>query len=309
MNNIIVVEPNSSEIHIDILLTVCGYEKRCIDVASEYKSIAGNHFALIYKDTNVLNYESNLTWYKNNGFELLDIDNEALFQKLLAVVQKIEIDKVEIVVDYSSMCRHLMASMVIVLNRLSDYKTLNVNFIYTPAKYYEPKNIDTEILISQPVIPEFSGKLAPPNQPTIALMGLGYEAERTIGLIEYLEPGGIRAFLPIGSDERFEGQVRKQNDELFGFIGTEDLFEYDVRDPYTLFKKLEGVCYGVLQWGRPVFVPLGPKPFTICSLITSIIFNNEPVVWRVSGGTSNIPIDKERDGEFVYFKTIFYKGA
>jgi len=307
INNIIVSDRKFDQDKIDILITACGYEQRCTEIAKEYNNIALNKLSFQYSSRNLLNYDVNLKWYISNGFTLICFEKDNSYHAIIEnVCNKIDSDQViSIMVDYSSMCRNLIANLISILNKASIHRNLDVHFVYTPAEYYEPNDIQTEILISEPVIPLFSGKLMPPNMPTVALLGLGYEAERALGLMEYLEPGAIRTFFPTGADSRFDDKVKELNLDFFEFIGEKELQSYDVNKPFQLFKQLESVCYGVLQWGRPIFIPLGPKPFTICSLIVSCLFDYEPVVWRVSGGQNSLPIDRVRNGDFVWLSVRF----
>ena len=197
------------------------------------------------------------------------------------------------------MDRVLLANICYILASLNLTSKITIKFVYAASEYVEPSLQGQFISQSGPILPEFSGGISDPSLPSVIFAGVGYEYDRTLGVIEYLESASVKAFVPYGVDERFDKRVTKLNEDIFQFIGNDNTIFYDLNKPALLFEEMETLCYGVLKWGRPVFVPLGPKPFSLVSLWLSLIYDGEPVVWRISDGQNETPYDHKPSGKLI----------
>jgi hypothetical protein len=287
----------------DLIIAACGYEERCTNVAKKISDNARKKVCLRFSDRLLHNYEDNLAWFKDKGFEIYsfeeDYNSEFLNNQLLSLELDDSPDYIKVAVDYSSMNRKMLAKLIIDLSAQLVSLKIDVHFLYSPSKFSPPEEQEQFITVTGPVLPEFAGKLSDPNLPTVALAGIGYEFERTLGVLEYLEPAKVKVFIPKGCDSRFDDEVKSLNEDLFDYISDEDIIEYNLTDVFGLFKTLESLCYGLLAWSRPVMIPLGPKPFTLISLIVSVIFDYRPVVWRVTDDQNAPPSDRIATGEII----------
>ena len=120
-------------------------------------------------------------------------------------------------------------------------------------------------------------------RPPVLVLGLGYENDKAIGAVEYIEPAAIWAFEPTGHDERYSKAIRQANKTLWDVLPQEKRLLYSVYHPFDCFVSLESLTYGLVRESRPILVPFGPKLFAVCCLLVS--FAHPMVsVWRVSSG-------------------------
>jgi hypothetical protein len=116
------------------------------------------------------------------------------------------------------------------------------------------------------------------------VIGLGYESERALGLVNYVEPAVTVAFLSDPAlDERFVEATMEANRSLLQTLGEEQTVRYPLGSLRATAALLESCCLGLLKEHRIILAPLGPKPFALLSmLLASAHMGIE--VWRVSAG-------------------------
>jgi hypothetical protein len=286
-----------------LMVSACGYESRSVHASKKFINIIENKLCFCFSERKTHSFKSNYTWFKEHDFKIYMLNETSVSETLSKELLKfIGVDQVNIIVDYSSMNRKLLAEISYYVANQNTFKLLKIKFVYSPSEYVEPSDIEHFITNSGPILPEFSGGISDPSLPSVIFAGIGFEYDRTLGVIEFLESASVKAFVPHGIDKRFDAKVKELNNDLFQFIGEQNTIHYDLTNPLSLYNEMESLCYGTLQWGRPVFVPLGPKPFTLVALWVSLTYCNIPVVWRVSDDQNEEAIDRKAIGNLVEFE-------
>jgi len=62
------------------------------------------------------------------------------------------------------------------------------------------------------------------------------------------------------------------------------------------FNLLLNLSSAIIQESRIIFAPCGPKPFTLINLIVTLNLNLNSVVWRISQGKNQLPVDRKAIG-------------
>lgn len=140
-----------------------------------------------------------------------------------------------------------------------------------------------------------------PERPLSVVLGLGYEVDQAIGAIEYLDPSGIWAFVPVGADPRFFRDVRQSNSALWPLLDPAHQREYLLNDPYLTFSELRGLVATLALRSRVIIVPGGPKLFSALSILAKLELGEEVSVWRASTHEFNAPRDIAAAGEVIRF--------
>lgn len=144
-----------------------------------------------------------------------------------------------------------------------------------------------------------------PDRKTALVLGLGYETERAIGLVEYVEPAETFGFYTDPAiDRSFPATVRRNNALLLARLGEDRVFKYPMADLRTTSALLSSLCYGLAKDYRVILAPLGPKPFALlCFLLAA--GEQEFDVWRVSPGEHGHASDRPPSGVITTVRVIF----
>ena len=215
-----------------------------------------------------------------------------------AVSSRTDEEALSVAFDVSSLSRGRIAAIVETLSE-SDFEcNIHATFLYAPARFTEPPQ-PGEITICQPVSAFFAGFSLFPGRPPTAIVGLGYEVDRALGVVEYLESDDVIALRPNGVDTKFDRAVRNANETLMARPGQRlYIADYQVNDPFGLFVMTESIVDG-LRDSRPTLVPMGPKILALVSLVVCAIHLPDAAVWRVSAGDAESPTEKVPQGSLT----------
>ncbi|MDQ1592584.1 MAG: hypothetical protein QOG71_3211 [Pyrinomonadaceae bacterium] len=292
----------------DALIAVVGYEQRSNYVASVFKHQSKRLFASAFDERKEHAYKSNLHWFEQQGFEVkesTDIDFKVWCEEILNKVDSEEEDNpIRICVDISSISRFRLA---ILMASICKHRggVLEVDFLYAPAKFSPPNYQEGPIVTAKPVIDMFAGWTTEPAAQPVAIFGLGYERDKAVGVIEYIEPIGVWAFKPHGEDTRYDIEVTRANKTLRDVVPNDHLIEYAVDRPFECFTTLESLIYGTFRTARPILIPFGPKIFSLCCLLVACTHFPRVSVWRVSSGQYDLAVDRIANGKIVGLKAEF----
>lgn len=281
----------------DVIICALGYEKRSIFVPQMINELPIHKYALAFTDRHVLSYPTNKDWYIRNSFEIIEFNPDTI-SGYLSSIFALKSDNLKVVIDISSMSRSMLAHIIFSLKE-ARLPNCEATFLYAPAEYVHSHAESGPITVSEPVIPEFAGWSMYPEFLPAVIIGLGYEYDRALGVMEYLEPESVWAFIPRGVDERYDQANDAANKDLLEIIPKSNQIYYDVNNPYDCMVKLESLTFGLLKRNRPILVPFGPKIFSLLSLVVAMLHYPNTTVWRVSGGQDELPTDRIANGEVV----------
>ena len=120
---------------------------------------------------------------------------------------------------------------------------VSVAFVYAPAKFSVPSEDPGVMEICGPVTDKFAGWTDYPDYPVNAIVGIGYEPEKAVGVIEFLEPNKVWILVPSGEDKNYDERVREANRDLWDMFSPKQFISYEVSNPYEYFMILEGLVH------------------------------------------------------------------
>ncbi|MGH1461879.1 MAG: hypothetical protein ACRBB6_07580 [Neptuniibacter sp.] len=201
-------------------------------------------------------------------------------------------EELRIGVDISLIHRKALSELFALL--LYGSRSISIHVFYSLARYAPP---NTETFPNERVesvgIP-FTGWSTKPGLPVTAIVGLGYEKNKALGAIEYLEASNSVLLLPNSSEESYKGDIIEQNDTLLSFTPEELQVNYDVQTPVDTIYLLDSLISGYKHGTKVVLLPFGPKIFFACSLIAAIA-NPEVSVWHVSSVDHQNSLNQDRE--------------
>jgi hypothetical protein len=280
----------------DILIGALGYEARASSIPSVLQTRSMRSYITVLDEVPALSFEANRALFSERGFVELVGEGDTARQHIAALAEGLQPNSdsvLKIALDVSSLTRERMAYIVLGLCDLAisvDDKVF-VDFWYTPGIFEPPSTDDFVSDVSEPVTPEFAGWSSRPELPTSLIIGVGYEHEKALGAVEYLDPARIWCFVPEGNDDRFDKAVAKANQSMWQSSPQAERITYPVTDPIATYTSLESLVYGLERSSRPILLPFGPKIFAACSLLIGVSRAPNVTVWRVSGGKNDNPRD------------------
>lgn len=240
-------------------------------------------------------YRSNLHRFSDSGVCVLESLSDDGFEVALKASLGLIPDDAcrKIFVDVSCFTRFRLAAIVHEIFNAAASRTndLVVDFAYALAKFEKPSSETQPNTIVGPAHRAFAGWSQGGYSSTAAVLGLGYEQDQAMGVVEYLQAGEVWAFTPNSPVPEYKPEVRKANDLLLSEIAPNHVIEYEVCSPASVIATLESVVRGLSDEHSVVLVPFGPKVFVLCSLIVAAI-RQDVAVWRVSQGSRIEPHDR-----------------
>lgn len=280
--------------HFDLLVVALGYEERSAHVAKAYGQLASRKVALAFRFNQTLSYGSNALVLERLGFEIVPIDDEAGTQ-VMRYVEELAEAEYSVGIDVSSFTRLQLAQIVEAIAECPRSQ-LSVDFLYAPAQSGGWETETGPITVAEPIHPTFTSWTDDPTRPLAALIGVGIEDNLALGVAEYLDVSSVYAFVPVGGDPGFDVLNEAANHDFLGTNYVVHRADYDLRQPFELFARLESLIYGIAPDTRVAIVPLGPKLFALCGLLATAISNRSATVWRFSWTGSAEPSDRKAAG-------------
>lgn len=300
----------ANENFVDFFIYAVGYETRSGYAVQKIHST--EHIALCYEQTDKFAYANNLKYAQSQGHQLFDtpMNSDAeLFDQITSKIEKLsgENDKLVVVgIDVSSMQKELISTLMSQIFKLSKSFEILLRVIYTTGQYKAPEEHSGVYTDFHP-IKGLEGWTAYPERPLSVVLGLGYEQDQAAGVIEYFDPSGCWAFVPLGDDDQFIKDVKKSNDSLWNFqLLKEDSFlDYQVDQPGLLYSEIKGLVSVLSKKSRVIMVPAGPKIFNAIAILVALELENEISLWRASSHdhikiTDTLPADKIVQFDFKF---------
>lgn len=275
-------------ISADILVYAAGYESRSRYVAEKIKATKKIAIILPRVNANIGVYQENVEYAHMVSDAIIDhqdLTAEKIQSELSARLQEIKTDNLDvpltIALDVSSLPRETMAQLIIGLDCFSAYKAFTLRLIYTFGEYKSPEGQDGIYTNFKPIT-KLEGWTLYPERPLSVILGLGYEPDQAVGVIEYFDPSGKWAFIPNGIDLRFRKDIQESNASLWPMLEKRNKLEYFIGEPNRLYYELRGLVDVLCKQSRVIIVSGGPKIFSAISILVCLEFKTEVSLWRAS---------------------------
>ena len=286
-----------SNVQFDLLIASSGFEKRAPHFFQNFAidDTMAEKWVFCYRDRDIYEVEENIDAFLSMGFKVFDAYENSHLEMRQTLSNYLQNSRgkrvINLLIDYSCMTKVWYASVLQYLNDLqtSDYEEVNIFFAYTEAQFEEPSSANPSYSAS--LMNGFHA-LESPHKRVAMLIGLGYEENRALGLIEYLHIDFKNCYI-FKTDEmsnpEFHAALKVNNASLLKRIPKDQVFEYPINDLAYLDSILSTLVNHLRSEERRVLIaPLGPKPF---SLLTLLLATKDPFinVHRVSQTPKSTP--------------------
>ena len=296
----------------DLTIVALGYEGRARFIAEflsrsrrSDKGKLGTQIAVSFESQHEGDYSINLEWFEKNDFEVIDSTDNDYRRTVLEIVRRSvensDSSVLRVLIDISSLSRLRLATLLDIF--VSDFPDtiFQVDFVYALAKYTPPSSSLVPNSHVGPVLKSnFTGWWDEPDRATSAIVGLGYEPDKALGAVEYLDPAEVWTFTPQSAIGEYTGALALANSALLENVRPDHQFTYIVHEPMDCFLTLESLVYGVMQKRNPILLPFGPKLFALCCLLVGCV-HPSVAVWRVSAqGAEPAVIRQGESDDMIY---------
>ena len=260
---------------IDVLVYGLGYEARSTALAAHAKCAV---FAVRMEGPSIHALERNTKFAKTGKHVEFAEDLADLKAALATKIGRSE--RFRIGFDISSFNRAILFDLLVFFaNTLRTQDALTC--LYVPARFERPDPRFPQIESLGPSSRFFSGFQGDPTLPLCLVLGAGYEAGISRGIISQLEPRKTYCFWGSGNDVRFDRVVARVNLDLTFPAFDVTTIEYPLHDPLSSFGMLESLTYGMLRDFRVIIAPMGPKIFSLLAALVAMEHFGMVAVWRV----------------------------
>jgi hypothetical protein len=293
----------------DLVIAACGYESRASAFAQRFPFESAQRVALLFDQQRVLAFSRNRELFVQRGYTLSDVTDATVMDSVLQMIdaarkRRSEGPTTTVFVDISSQSRSRLAAIVEAVSISGQSAPLRVLFGYSPAEYSDPPSSQIPNVSIGPVTPFFAGWARDPEKPISLILGLGYEPDRGLGAVEYLEPASIWPLLPHSQETRYDESLLHANAPLLEEIGTDQLIRYEVEDPNATLAVMASLIGHLSRNSVVLMLPSGPKILVLLSLLLAC-GRRDVGVWRVSAGANELAADRKATNRFLVVECVF----
>jgi len=307
MRREIAIEPKTyseDETRYDLVAAALGYEERARHLFECHRFSAAYKVAWEFAENHVLSFEANKNHFSAAGF---NIENSPDLPRrwIASALSDNSVQRrkaCHVCVDISSLSRKRLAMWIEAFATAKSDFPIEVDFYYSAAKFVMPSENTAPNVCAGPVSSYFAGWALDPGFPTSLVLGLGYEPDRAIGAVEYLEPKEVVALEPISKEPRFTTAIVEANQQVMAL--KPQIVRYRVERPYETVMLLDAVLASLERRSRPILLPFGPKIFALSSLLVAKL-HPTVAVWRVSPGAGEEPLQRYPNGEIFGLRAVF----
>lgn len=275
-----VTEEDIRKVKFDLIIVASGYEARATTMLERLRDgiSESNLIVFQFNDLNLYYNSKNTAYFSKRTsqiFEASENSRQIIISKIQEFFDKNSKNSINILVDYSCMSKVWIGAIITTLKRIDKNNSLisSVYFSYSQAKFEKALSLNPNYSAS--LMTDFSS-LANPNKKSKLIIGLGQDKNRALGLIEYLHMDYKNCYLfrtDEQSNRQYYNSVRHHNARLIKQVPPANILEYPINDLGFLDSLLSSLILDCLNSGeRLILAPLGPKPFSLLSLLMAVKF-------------------------------------
>ena len=273
------------EIKFDLILGASAKEDRSTHLFEKYSIEGTKKIVLQYQKNGFeLKKRLNTDLFNIQGFETLIInpDNSShLVDFVESYLKTIRQSNINILIDYSCMTKESYAGIISLINRFEESKSLiNIYFSYSTAKFEKTKIVKS-VRHCSTLMPGHGHSDS--QKPTCLIVGLGLHENYSEFIKNEIKPDSIVLFYSDPAPEGYIETIFKNNQELIDGVDIRDLYNYPLDDLNKTSEKLTNICINLRLKYNIVIAPLGPKVFTLLSLILAVRYPDIDV-WNINSG-------------------------
>ena len=296
--------------HFDLILAASGFEKKCISCFSKNEFSAEKKVVLAYTGKlSELNRKVNDNFFQAGDFESIYLsanDSVPLINFLNEYLNSCRKETIEILIDFSCMTKTWYITLLNYITELDNKLTsVSLFFYYTPAEYFLSKKKKTGN-IAKSIIHNKEGKLKS-EKPVAMIIGLGLDEEKAEFILKSTNPLQLVLMYPDPAfDRRYVESVLKNNRKIIDKIEIRNLLNYPINNLNLIYELLNNRCLMLRLKFNVIIAPLGPKVFTLISILMAARYPDIDV-WSIPSGSEGAVYERNPLDDALIYKVSFIK--
>lgn len=277
------ISPVDEDIDFDLVIAACGYETRARHMLESRSVQSTRMVAIGYGHGHDIAFEDNKRAFVKHGFEFEDVDDDSFETYIEVLIREVRGQpgrRISVLLDISCFSRIRLA---LILEALTASGAFVLDVFYSLAAFCPPNDKEPKSQYLCPVTDHFSGWTGDADNAVVLISGLGYEQMMALGIMEHIDPYESWLFFPRSPISSYDEAVKVSNSLLLQEISPSNVLEYPVMDGTVLLRKMLSLVNSLRQNYRCIVMPLGPKVFAFCALLTGCVYRDISV-WRASAG-------------------------
>jgi hypothetical protein len=271
----------------DYFIAVCSQQQRCRHLASLSDLNAAAKFLLNTDEPDSRADKSpNFEFWATKGFKSISdtITESVVIRKLVSEICNKNIDKLNVLIDYSCMPKKWYALIMDNITRNNfKAKQIHVYLSYTPKIFEQTKKISNTEYFG-PIIEDKDGLKR--KKPVMIIAGLDNNPKLLHEAIAKIRPVNILAFVPESrTDPGYTYSVLENNRSLLDKLNSNNIFRYDMDHPNVINSLLTSCCLDHRINQEVMIIPQGPKIFSMMALLLSFRYPDIKL-WEIIGKNS-----------------------
>jgi hypothetical protein len=277
---------------IDCFIAACGYQPRCYYLAEKVStSIAKKYLLTIDEPDQKQSRCKHLEIFGKYGFKkyITTVNESGVIDDLLAEICNINMDQLNMLIDYSCMPKKWYALIIDNISR-NNFKANKINLFlsYTP-KLFERKPEKFFIDYIGPML--FNRDNLRDRKPVTMIAALDNNQDYIMEAINKVKPQKLLVFIPqCAHDPEYTRLVLTANKTLLDRLDSSSIVTYDANHPEDINTVLTAHCLDQRITSEVMIVPQGPKTFSMMSLLLSVRYPDVKL-WEI------VPKNRKTDAD------------
>lgn len=298
-----------AEIDFHFFIGASGFEKRCPFLVANFEVKARRFIVLAFREKATdLQRKVNDDFFKERNYEILQFSGEENVSLNKIINPETSVDpsakEINIIVDYSCMTKKWYASIISELVANEDDKNVyHLFFSYTPAVFRPPAKARSfrlrESLLGNRTANKENGK------PVALIIGLGTDKKKAEYIAKNIKHQElVLMYTDPAINKEYVKNLLQNNQDLINSVDIRNFISFPIQNLEKTNRILVNLVLELRLKYKVIIAPMGPKVFTLVSLLIASRYPDVEVKRFSSGGNENV-YPKEPASDPIILKTTF----
>lgn len=294
-----IVPENLPDFQPHLFIATLSHETRSISIARQLEGVSCRKVALCALNPHKEgHYLSNLNYFQENGFEILEMDDDARVVEKLC--KESPSKDLKITLDCTSMPQKWYYQIFSCFSEEEHLSSAQLRLVYTMAAYVE----EGSPLKVKKVKDFLKVKSNSKKKKRALILGLGQEAHISEMICKIVKPDLLYLFYadpPV--EKHFVEKVFVNNHGVINETPIRNLISYPINNGQTIYQTLIDVVLPLRDDYAVTIIPQGPKIFSLASMLLQMGYPDTVLSYPVFKRTQDQ--DRMPSGDPVVLDILF----
>ena len=261
-----IVPEKLTDFQPDLFIVTLSHETRSTNIAQQMEGIPCRKVALcLQNQVKEYNYQDNLNYFREKGFEFIDVDDDVRIMDL--ILKDGTIEELKTTIDCTSMPQQWYYQIFSWFAEEDHLSSSQIRLIYTMASY-----VDEGSPVKVKKVKDFlKVKNNSKERERALILGLGQEPNVSEMICKIVKPDLLYLFYADPPAEKhFVEKVFVNNHAVINETHIRNLISYPILNGQTIYQTLIDVILPLRNEYAITIIPQGPKIFSLASMLLQI---------------------------------------